>query len=194
MQGSTRYNQVDDESTGINPPHSQRNYFKMVRKMEIKCKNYFTSLYIHLYVYTVNVLYVHFHPFLVCKCLLVLTSKTVKGLKHPHAYSWLDSYRLMSEDCDLCMSHQSDSHKGHICCPHVRQGMTFTNWDDPQLHTSHLLQQLRTHAHTSRLIQCLFTQHICFLATFHLCTISLLPRTNLSPHREDTFLLTYQSY
>lgn len=54
---------------------------------------------------------------------------------HSHAYTYtlLGRYRSMSkQDCDLCMSHQSDSHKGHVGTVCTRQRLTF-NWAADEL-------------------------------------------------------------
>lgn len=80
-------------------------------------------------------------------------------------YTLLGRCRSMSkQDYDLCMSHQSDSLKGHVGSVHTRQRVTF-NWAAADREgrplTSHapsFVNQLHTHIHT--LIPCpLFTRH-----------------------------------
>lgn len=80
---------------------------------------------------------------------------------------------MSKQDCDLCMSHQSDSLKGHVGGVRARQRVTF-NWAadsqtgmTPGFARTHLLQPI-TCTHTY--------QHIHRpLLTGHFCTCFLIP-------------------
>lgn len=77
-----------------------------------------------------KVFLVFFFFLLTLKNMEELLSKE-RRLQHSHTYTLLDRYRLMSKQgCDLCMSHQSDSHKGHICRIHASQRVTFSGAAD----------------------------------------------------------------
>lgn len=123
-----------------------------------------------LYIYTVYI-YIFFSvfPFLFCSdypdMWKGLWGKRSFSNTNTSTYTLLGRCRSMSkQDYDLCMSHQSDSLKGHVGSVHTRQRVTF-NWAAADREgrplTSHapsFVNQLHTHIHT--LIPCpLFTRH-----------------------------------